>query len=326
MPINAHPDYLLAEREHLLAQTPEDKIKTLEKMISVAPKHKGAENLRAQLKTKLKKLKEKLSKSKKQGKGSKQGIKKHDMQAVIIGKTNTGKSSLIKLLTNAQPEIADYNFTTKHPIIGMINHAGTNIQLIENPAIESEYYDKGLTNSADTLIITITSLEHLEKINQELKNNQAKKIIIFNDKNNLNQNELRKLEATLRSKKFDFVIINLKNERADLDNYLPMQKERGLVVGSPNVRATLQILKEKIFKSFNKIRVYTKEPGKKKTEKPIILKPDSTVKDVAEKILHGFSNKVKETRITGPSSKFPNQKVGLKHKLKDLDVVEFKVN
>ena len=78
-------------------------------------------------------------------------------------------------------------------------------------------------------------------------------------------------------------------------------------------------------KSFDKIRIYTKEPGKNKTEKPIILKPDSTVKDVAEKILHGFSNKVKETRLTGPSSKFPNQKVGLAHKLKDLDIVEFNV-
>ena len=54
MPINAHPDFLAAEKEHLLAQTSEDKIKTLEKMVSLAPKHKGAENLRAQLKTKLK--------------------------------------------------------------------------------------------------------------------------------------------------------------------------------------------------------------------------------------------------------------------------------
>ena len=57
---------------------------------------------------------------------------------------------------------------------------------------------------------------------------------------------------------------------------------------------------------------------------PIILFPESTVGDVAEKILKGFSLKVKETRIWGPSSKFSGQKVGLKHKLKDMDVVEFK--
>jgi len=45
---------------------------------------------------------------------------------------------------------------------------------------------------------------------------------------------------------------------------------------------------------------------------------------VAEKILKGFSEKVKETKIWGPSSKFPGQIVGLNHKLRDLDVVEFK--
>ncbi|GAH58833.1 unnamed protein product, partial [marine sediment metagenome] len=83
-------------------------------------------------------------------------------------------------------------------------------------------------------------------------------------------------------------------------------------------------LKEKIFQSFDKIRIYTKEPHKEKTSKPIILEPNSTVKDVAEKILKGFSNKVKETKIWGPSSKFPGQIIGLQHELKDLDVVEFK--
>ena len=54
------------------------------------------------------------------------------------------------------------------------------------------------------------------------------------------------------------------------------------------------------------------------------MKKDSTVYDVAEKILKGFSKTVAETKIWGPSSKFAGQKVGLKHKLKDLDVVEFK--
>ena len=44
----------------------------------------------------------------------------------------------------------------------------------------------------------------------------------------------------------------------------------------------------------------------------------------AEKILKGFSSKIKESKIWGPSSKFPGQQVGLQHELKDLDIVEFK--
>jgi len=54
------------------------------------------------------------------------------------------------------------------------------------------------------------------------------------------------------------------------------------------------------------------------------MKPNSTVLDAAEKILKGFSKKVKQTKIWGPSSKFGGQIVGLNHKLKDMDVVEFK--
>jgi len=300
MPINAHPDYLAAEKEHLLAQTMEDKLKTLNKMISLAPKHKGAENLRQQLTTKRKKLKEKIAKAKKSGKSQKTGIKKHEMQAVLIGLTNSGKSALLSLLTNAQPKISENKFTTNSPIIGMMNYAGTNIQLIENPSIKSGQYSKGLTNTADTLLILITNLEQLKEIEKNLDKSSKNKIIIFNKTDLLSENEQRKTFATLSSRKYNFVLIST----------VTLQ-------GIPK-------LKEKLFKSFNKIRVYTKEPGKEKSSKPVILNPNSTIKDVAEKILHGFSNQIKQTKIWGPSSKFPGQSVGLQHKLKDLDVVEFK--
>ena len=49
---------------------------------------------------------------------------------------------------------------------------------------------------------------------------------------------------------------------------------------------------------------------------------DSNVENVAEKIFKK-KVKIKEARVSGPSSKFPNQKVSLKHKLKDKDTVEF---
>jgi len=304
MPINAHPDYLAAEKEYLQADTLEEKIEKLKKMISLAPGHKGAENLRAQLKTRLKKFQQQAEKSKKAGKSSKAGIKKEDMQAVLIGKSNSGKSSLLSLLTNASPKISDAKFTTTHPIIGMMNYEGANIQLIEIPAIESEYYNKGLANTADTLLILITSLDQIKEIEEKLDKTHGKKIIVFTKSDILTNNEKRKISATLQSKKYNFVLISCLQ-----------RQEKG---------EALYDLKNKLLQSFNKIRVYTKEPRKEKSKRPIILEPDATVKQIAEKILKGFSNKVKETKIWGPSSKFPGQKVGLAHKLKDLDVVEFK--
>ena len=302
MPINAHPEYLAAEKEYHMAQTAEEKIEKLRKMISLAPGHKGAENLRAQLKTRLKKLIEQQEKNRKLGKSSsRKGIKKEDMQAVIVGFTNSGKSSLLSALTNASPEIASYKYTTKHPSLGMMNFANVKIQMIEVPAIDSDYYDRGIVHTADTILVLVTAIEDIEKILAELKKSPGKKIIIFNRIERQGAADERKITATLRSKKYDFAIVNLKAGK------IPDE------------------LKEKIFNSFRKIRVFTKEPGKPKTNNPIVLEEDSTVKDVAEKILHGFSKKIKESFVTGPSSKFPNQKVGLKHILKDLDVVEFRV-
>lgn len=320
---NQSPFYQRAEKNFLEAENPEDKIHFLEEMIKECPKHKSSENMLANLRTRYKKLKSQAEKSKKARKSSKIGIKKEEMQAVLIGKSNSGKSALLSILTNANPKISNNKFTTTNPIIGMMNYQGTNTQLIENPGIKSAYYDKGLTNTADTILIIITNLNQLKEIEEKISKTHGKRIIVFAKSDILTENEKRKISATLQSKKYNFVMISSLNS----------------INGGRENNGGIDDLKNKLFQSFNKIRVYTKEPKrlrnkipglvretqtKEKSKKPIILKPDSTVKEVAEKILKGLASKVKETKIWGPSSKFPGQKVGLKHKLKDLDVVEFK--
>ena len=207
----------------------------------------------------------------------------------------------MKILTNANPKIAEYEFTTKSPIVGMLDYNGSKIQLIEIPAINSEYYNKGIVNNADVILILVTNINQIEKIKEKLEKARGKQMIIFNKSDLLDKNEKRKTLATLQSKKYDFMVISVKNKE------------------------NIPELKNKIFQSFGKIRVYTKEPGKKADkERPLILEPDATAKDAAEKILKGLSKTIKEIKIWGPSSKFPGQKIGLKHELKDLDIIEFK--
>lgn len=300
MPINAHPDYIAAEKKFLECQTDDERVFALEDMIRKAPSHKGAENLRAQLRIRLKKLKEKLEKGKKRGKG-KEGIKKADMQAIIIGFTNSGKSSILKSITNATPKINPNMFTTTFPEIGTLIYQGVQIQIIDEPAIESEDFDTGLIHTADTLIIIVSKIEEIEKINDRIKDKtRAKKIIVFNKIDLLDEKSKRKISETLKSKRYDFVLTSTINQEG------------------------IDELKEKIFQTFDIVRIYLKEPGKEPTNIPMVLGSGATIQKVAEKISKEMLKNIKEIHIWGPSSKFPNQKVGLTHKLKDKDIVEFK--
>ncbi len=336
---NQSPQYLKAQARFLQAQTDTEKLLALEEMIRECPKHKSSESMLANLKTRRKKLLEKIEKRSRKSKSSKHGIKKESMQTVIIGKTNSGKSTLMSLLTNTKPEISPYGFTTKNPVVGMIDYSGTQIQLIENPAIESEYYDKGLTHSTDTLLIVVNKLEEVNEILELLRNMDKKKIIIFNIKEDLDE---RKLDATLKSKKLNYFIINLK-EKIDIkneDNIIEEVNINYYRAGGEQFRETklqnsqlaelrirgvgggVELLKEKIFQSFSKIRVFTKEPGKPKSERPVILDPESKIKDLAEKLHKKFIEQFKFSRVWGPSAKFGGMVCGLNHVLKDNDIVE----
>ena len=227
------------------------------------------------------------------------------MQALIIGKTNSGKSMLLKTLTNATPLISNNKFTTTNSIIGMVPYLDVQIQLIEIPAIESEYFDKSLVHTTDTILMLITNLEDLKYIQDNLPSTNAKKIIIYNKADLLSEQEKRKISATLQSKKYNFILISSIKE-------IPENN--------------LDELKKKIFNSFNIIKIYTKEPGKEKSNKPMVMKPKSTVKDIAEKILKGLSKNVKFAKVWGPSSKFSGMICGLSHILKDKDIIELRIS
>ena len=299
MPINAHPEYIEAESKFHNANTDEERLRALEEMMRHMPKHKSAESLRKNIRNRYKRLK--LEYTKKSKKSGKKGIKKGDMQAILLGLTNSGKSSILKAITNTHPKIASYGFTTNQPLQGTLNFQGCTIQIIDMPPIASENFDKSLVNSADTILIVVERLHEIKTIQESFKNlnERAKTIIIFNKIDNHEAETIRKIEATLKTKKYNYILVSTKTDEG------------------------IDELKEKILDSFNVIRVYTRQPGTRQDNIPVVLNPKSTLKDVAEKVLHGYSKKVKYAKITGPSSKFKGQKVGLKHVVKDRDVVEF---
>jgi len=303
MPVNASYEFAIAEKKFLAAQTDEEKLEGLEEMIRTVPKHKGSENILANLRTRYKKIQEKIDKAKAQKKGGggvKFSVKKGEMQVTLVGLTNSGKSSVLKLLTNANPHIAPYPFTTQIPEVGILYYENCQIQIIDLPAIGADTFDTGIINTSDTVLEIIEKISDIPEVEKSLTKFKGKRIIVFNKIDKLDHNTKRKTYETLKTKKYNFVMLSTRTGEGEEE------------------------LKEKIFKSFNKIRVYTKQPGKAEHDnEPVIMPPNSTVEKIAKIIFKGRTDVIKRTRIWGPSSKFGGQEVGIKHVLKDKDILEF---
>ena len=331
MPINASYEYLNAEKEYLNALKLEDKIYWLEEMIKKAPKHKGSENLLVELKTRLRKFREKAEKAAKKV-GGKKGIRKEGFQFVIVGFANSGKSLLLSKLTNAKPTVSDFPFATKEPEIGTFDFNGVKAQVIDMPSAGSENFDIGISNTADCLLIVIETSRFVRKINKSMPNldgdQEPDHVPNFSPRVLDEIEALEEIEKILFRAKGKRIIVVKKSdilnydEKRRLNDRIKSRKIDGIVVSALTGEG-IEELKKKMFLVMGMIRIFMKEPGKPKSNVPAVLPQGSTVKDVAESIYKGFSARIKETHLTGPSSKFSNQKVGLGHVLQDLDIVEF---
>ena len=99
----------------------------------------------------------------------------------IIGYPNVGKSSLLSLATAAKPQIADYPFTTREPIVGVVGVEFENFVLAEIPGlIDGAHLGRGLghdflRHSMRTRILihlidgtAESPLDNMIKVNNEL--------------------------------------------------------------------------------------------------------------------------------------------------------------
>src|SRR5690242_8914910 len=140
MPANLTPQYMEAEKRFKQAETTADKIAALEEMMATIPRHKGTEKLQADLKKKMSVLRKEAEHSKKGGKRESFIVEREGArQLALVGSPNSGKSQLLKILTHATPEVAEYPYTTRTPIPGMLLFENVRLQLIDLPPISPEY-------------------------------------------------------------------------------------------------------------------------------------------------------------------------------------------
>lgn len=116
---------------------------------------------------------------------------------------------------------------------------------------------------------------------------------------------------------------DLRPDRRTMEQLLETAKPIEVIVASaehtPNLARTLG---ENLFNLLNITRIYTKEPGKPPAKLPMVFRGTITVSELAGTIHNDFLKNFKYARITGPTAKFPNEKVGLDRELTDGSVVE----
>jgi ribosome-interacting GTPase 1 len=328
MPTNLPPEYYKIEQEYRQASTPEEKAAYLEEMLSVIPKHKGTDKLRADLRKKLSKLKEASQTRKSVGKrDSVYHIDKEGAgQAVVVGPANVGKSALVAALTNATPEVAAYPYTTWTPTPGMMPVENIQIQLIDTPPLDAEYVEPQLLDlirRADLMLLVVDlqafPIEQLESSVALLEEHR----IVPRQHQALFEGERRITVKPL------IVLVNkTDDERCDADFEVLCELLEGdwnLIPVSAATGRHVDRLKWAVFEELRIMRVYSKPPGLEvDLSSPFVLERGSTVEEFAGKVHKDFQENLKTARLWG-SGEFDGQMVGRDYVLQDGDVVELRI-
>ncbi len=328
MPANLTPQYLEAEAKFKQAKTTPEKIRSLEVMMAVIPKHKGTERLRGQLKSRMAKLKEELQKRPTLGKAEQSyNIKREGAgQAVLLGLPNSGKSTFFSQVTHALSEIGDYPFTTQKPIPGMMSFENIQIQLVDTPPVQGGHVEPGLSNlvrSTDALVLILDLTEDpvlqteilLEELNRMKINAGGKGLI----------SPLETGWASIRA----LVLGNKCDVKNAMDQYRLLEarfKDRFPILPiSAKEGMNLEAVGKEVYLLLGIIRVYTKAPGKEADRaEPVIMKKGSTVEEVALSVHKDFANKLRYARIWG-SGKFEGQMVKKDYQVSEGDVIELHI-
>lgn len=328
MPANLTAQYKSAEERYRRAVGYDEKLDALREMLALLPKHKGTEKLQADLRKRLSKLEDESAHVAKSGhRGPDPGHVRREGagQWALLGPPNAGKSSLLRALTNAHPEIADYPFTTRLPQPGMMAFEDVQVQLVDTPAVaagHTEAWLPALARNADGLGLVLDpaadDVDAAWRALEELLDRArvwprarpappdaspllaARPVLVVANK--------RDLDA-------DGTFAELARETVGRD--LPFLRV------SAATGEGLEELRPLLFRELRRIRVRTKEPGHRPDPgKPFVLAEGATVEDLAAHVHQDLAARLKFARIWGSHARFDGQQVDRHHRLDDGDVVE----
>ncbi|QDU31476.1 GTPase Obg [Anatilimnocola aggregata] len=328
MPANLTPQYHKVEEEYRRAQTPEDELRCLELMLREIPKHKGTDKLQAELKAKISKAKQEVEVAKKSAKKGGPSLKLPRQGAgrvILLGGPNAGKSSLLKAVTRATPEVAPYPFTTREPQLGMMPWEDINIQLIDTPPISADVFDPnllGLIRGSDLVLLMVDlgadeGTEQLQAVLDQLKGTKTR----LANESYLDEDDIGvSFTKTL-------LVLNKIDLPEAADRLALMREFITLDFDEHHISAEagmgLDELKAAVVQALDIVRVYTKLPNKKEADfdKPFTLRRGGTLMDVAELIHKDVAASFKHARVWGTNIN-PGSTVKGDYVVSDKDVVE----
>ena len=329
MPANLPPQYLEAERRYRQAKQPPEKMRALEEMLALIPKHKGTEKLQADLKRRLSKVKAELERRPATKRGAGIYVERDGIgQVVLVGGPNVGKSALIRRLTNAKPEVAEYPYTTRRPLPGMLAFENVKIQLVDLPAVAPglvEGWVLGIVRNADLVlwVVDLGSDDLLDQVETTEK--------IFVQAKILPRGARESVEITETGQVVKRVL--MVGNKADLpeapDRFLLLQEHAGkrfpLVMVSALAGTGVDEIGPRLYEALEVIRIYTKAPGKAADfSHPVSLPRGTTLLEAAEVIHKDFAAKLKYARVWG-AGKFEGQRVHRDYTVQEGDVIEFRI-
>ena len=327
MPTNLPPDYFKIEEQFRKARSNEEKIALLQEMMSVVPKHKGTDRLRADLRRKLASLRRapKARKATARYESPYHIEREGAGQAVLVGTPNTGKSALLRALTNAEPEVAPYPFTTWTPKPGMMQYENVQIQLIDTPPLNEEHVEPELMNLIRRVDLVLLVLDvqgyPIQEFEDAIGLLEAYRIAP------LRNEEDHRDEKGWAFKPF-LILVNKSDEPSYDEDVMVLGELLGeqwmLLPVAAETGRKLDEMRRAVFDLLEIIRVYSKPPGEEPDRSaPFVLEKGSTVETFAAKVHRDFLETLKIARIWGKGV-YDGQMVRRDHVLHDGDVLELR--
>lgn len=328
MPANLPPHYHVLEEKLRKARSPSEKMEILEEMYALLPKHKGTDKLQADIRKRISKLRQEPA----GGKGGPARFSHHVPkegagQIFLLGGANAGKSALVAALTRAEPEVADYPFTTRKPTPGMMAYEDVLVQLVDIPPLSREFTEPWVAQIARygdgvLLVADLGDDATLERLEEVLEVVDEAKIKLVQPGNVPDEDD--------RDRSFEYLptlVLGAKADREGAAERKAILEEFYGHLGpflpvSVSDDESLSRLRKAVFDMLGLIRVYSKIPGKPADmSRPFVLPVGATMEEFALEVHRDFVAKLTFARVWG-TGRYDGQRVNRDFELSDGDVVE----